>query len=70
MKYHTTMRSFNEVVFCCADDKEEWKASVKGGLVFSLAEVQKMWSVNKSFSLSILKTHGCSKSPSPIARSN
>jgi hypothetical protein len=37
MEYHTSMRSFHEVAFCCAGVKEEWKATVKGGLVFSPA---------------------------------
>jgi hypothetical protein len=66
MEYHTTRRSFGEFVFCCAGDKEERKAAVKGGLVFSLAEVQTLWSAN---TVGILKTHGCSKSPSAPALS-
>jgi hypothetical protein len=47
MKYHTTGRSFDQRVFCCADDFEEWKATAKGGRVFGLAEVQKLWFDNK-----------------------
>jgi hypothetical protein len=47
MEYHTSMRSFHEVAFCCAGVKEEWKAAVKGGLVFSLAVVQTLWSANQ-----------------------
>jgi hypothetical protein len=42
MKYHTTMRSFDEGAFCSADDLEEWKATVRGGLVFGLAAVHKL----------------------------
>jgi hypothetical protein len=47
MKFHTTRRSFDEGVFCCADDFEEWKATAKGGRVFGLAEFMKLWFYNK-----------------------
>jgi hypothetical protein len=47
MECHTTRRSFDQFVFCCAGDKKEWKTTVEGGLVFSLAKVQKLWSANK-----------------------
>jgi hypothetical protein len=50
MEYHTAMRSFNEFAFCCAGDKEEWKALLEGGPVFSLALVQTLWSANNFIS--------------------
>jgi hypothetical protein len=43
MEYHTTRRSFDEGAFCRPGDLEEWKATVRGGLVFGLAAVQKLW---------------------------
>ena len=46
MECHTTRRSFDQFVFCCAGDKEEWKALLEGGPVFSLALVQTLWSAN------------------------
>jgi hypothetical protein len=72
MEYHTSMRSFDEVAFCCAGDKEEWKAAVNGGLVFSLAiaEVAKLWFENNFLFEHTLKTNGCSKSRSPVTLSN
>jgi hypothetical protein len=51
MEYHTTRRvSFDQGTSCCAGDKEEWKATVKGGLVFSLALVQTLRSANNFIS--------------------
>jgi hypothetical protein len=48
MEYHTSMRSFHEVAFCSAGVKEKWKGLLKGGLlVFSLAEVQALWSTKQ-----------------------
>jgi hypothetical protein len=46
-KYHTTRRSFDQCVCCCVDDVEEWKATARGGRVFKLALVQKLWFDNK-----------------------
>jgi hypothetical protein len=47
MKFHTTRRSFVQRIFCCPADVEEWKATLRGGLVFKLAEVRKLWFNNK-----------------------
>jgi hypothetical protein len=47
MEYHTTMRSFEEGAFCSAGVKEKWKGLLEGGLVFSLAEVQTLWSTKQ-----------------------
>jgi hypothetical protein len=35
MEYHTSMRSFHSVAFCCAGAKEKWKGLLKGGLKLS-----------------------------------
>jgi hypothetical protein len=61
MECHTTGRSFDQFVFCCAGDKEEWNTTVE----------QKFRSCGppRSVSFRILKTHICFKSRSPITRS-
>jgi hypothetical protein len=41
------MRSFDEGAFCGDGDEEKWKGLLKGGLVFSLAEVAKLRSTEQ-----------------------
>jgi hypothetical protein len=47
MEYHTSMRSFDEGAFCCDGDEEGWQGLLKGGLVFGLAKVGKLWSTEQ-----------------------